>query len=106
MVVVAVLGFGMGATVWGLKMRRLAREYALKARLNKWDEALYRGQEVAWWRVAREIDERPTWWYRAAAFGSSDDLAGELLTVRDGGPPQKLRNIPRDTGSRRRMLPL
>jgi len=79
MLVVALVALGMGATLWGVKMKRLASYYALEARRNKQDETFYRGFEANWRRLAQRIDERLRFHRVPPAFGSSDDLTGELI---------------------------
>jgi hypothetical protein len=79
LVVIAVAALGMGATLWALRMRRLATYYAVIARMNKQEETFYRGWETTWRRSAQRIDERARFQRVPPAFGSSDDLTGELI---------------------------
>jgi hypothetical protein len=54
MVVVAIVALALGSTLWGLKMRRLAHFYAVRASMSKQLETKHRGLEA---RVTREIQE-------------------------------------------------
>jgi hypothetical protein len=56
MVVVAIVALALGSTLWGLKMRRLARSYALRASTAKQAETNYRGLETKVTRAVREIE--------------------------------------------------
>jgi hypothetical protein len=57
MVVVALVAVAMGATLWGLKMRRLARSYALRASMSKQFETECRGFEADTVKTGQGVDE-------------------------------------------------
>jgi hypothetical protein len=57
MVIVALVALAMGATLWGLKMRRLARFHALRASMSKLFETECRGYEADTVKTGRGVDE-------------------------------------------------
>jgi hypothetical protein len=57
MVVVAIVALALGSTLWGLKMRRLARSYALRASMSKQLESKHRGLEARVTGAVQEIEE-------------------------------------------------
>jgi hypothetical protein len=78
-VIIALLALGMGATVWGLRLRRLARNYAFQARLNQSKATQSLGWETIWRKSAHRIDQKPRFHDSYHAFGSPDDLTGEII---------------------------
>jgi hypothetical protein len=57
MVVVAIVALTLGATVWGIKMRRLTSSNAIIARMHLQLETRHRGDEAMWLRATQQIEK-------------------------------------------------